>query len=197
MEKIDYAKEFETIYNANIKRDGADKLLEYLKTTDFFKAPASTRFHGNFEGGLVEHSVKLYNRFVKMVESEEKYGKDFVTKNIESLTIIALLHDVCKSNYYKNEKRNKKVDGKWIEVDAYAVEDTLPYGHGEKSVYIISGFMKLTREEAMAINWHMGAFDDRAKNNMNLLNKAFLMYPLALLFHVSDYLVSYLDETTL
>ena len=191
---MDYAKEFETIYTTKIKREGADKLLEYLKSTDFFTAPASTRFHGNHESGLVKHTIKVYNRFVKAVECE--MGKDFVKANDESLAIIALLHDVCKTNLYKIELRNQKVDGAWIQKPYYAHDDNLPYGHGEKSVYMITGFMKLTREEAMAINWHMGAFDDRCRASYNTLSKAFKMYPLALLFHTADLLTSYLDEET-
>jgi len=187
-----FTQQFETIYNANIKREGADKLLEYLKSTDFFTAPASTRFHSNHEGGLVKHTVKVYQRFVKIAEAE--YGKDFIDKNAESLAVIALLHDICKVNLYKTELRNQKIDGQWIQKPYYAHDDNLPYGHGEKSVYMLGGFIRLTREEAMAINWHMGAFDDRCRASYNALGKAFKMYPLALLFHTADLLTSYLDE---
>ena len=183
--------EFEEIFKKNIKREGADKLLEYLKTTDFFTAPASSKFHSNFQGGLVEHSVKVYKRFLKLVEQE--FGADYVKREAESLAIIALLHDICKVNYYKIEMRNVKVDGAWVQKPYYAVDDPLPYGHGEKSVYMITGFMRLTRDEAMAINWHMGAFDARAREN-NLLNKAFHSHPLALLFHIADISATYFDE---
>ena len=186
-----YVKEFEDIFTSKIKREGAAELLAYLKGTDFFEAPASTRFHGNFKGGLVAHCVKVYNRFLKMVELE--WGAGFVTENEESLAVIALLHDVCKINCYKVEMRNVKVSGEWVQKPYYAFEDCLPYGHGEKSVYMISGFMKLTREEAMAINWHMGAFDVRAREG-STLNKAFAQFPLALIFHLSDMATSYLDE---
>jgi len=186
---MDYVKEFETIWATHVKREGADKLIEYIRSTDFFTAPASSRFHSNFQGGLVEHSVKVYNRFVKLVEME---GIDIEP---ESIAIIALLHDICKVNYYKIEMRNVKVDGSWVQKPYYAVEDTLPYGHGEKSVYMISAFMRLTREEAMAINWHMGAFDPRAREG-NLLNKAYAQHPLTLLFHIADITATYLDERT-
>ena len=96
---------------------------------------------------------------------------------------------------YKIEMRNKKVDGNWIQVPYYTVEDSLPYGHGEKSVYMISGFMKLTREEALAINWHMGGFDSRVLGGASYgLSGAFSKYPLCVIFHISDIQASYLDE---
>jgi len=188
-----FVKEFEEIYKKKIKREGADKLLEYLKSTDFFQAPASSRFHCNYPSGLVEHSVKVYKRFTKLAETE--FGPDYVKKEGESLAIIALLHDICKVHYYKIEMRNVRVDGQWVQKPYYAVEDQLPYGHGEKSVYMISGFLRLTREEAMAINWHMGAFDPRAREG-NTLNKAFAQHPLALLFHIADIMATYFDEET-
>ena len=194
MEKKDFVKEYEEIFTSKIKREGSKELLAYLKGTDFFEAPASTRFHGNFKGGLVEHCVKVYHRFIRL--SELEWGKDFVSEHAESLAIIALLHDLCKVNCYKVEMRNVKVNGEWIQKPYYAYEDSLPYGHGEKSVYMISGFMKLTREEALAINWHMGAWDARAREG-STLNKAFAQFPLALIFHLADMGTSYLDEETL
>jgi len=211
--KIDYKKQYEKIFTENIKRDGATSLLKYLKESDFFDAPASTRFHSNCAGGLVEHTVKVYERFVKMLECE--YGADWRTKQTacvgvgvassptaprndvqlgESAAIIALLHDVCKVGCYKTEERNVKVGTEWTKKPFYTVDDPLPYGHGEKSVYMISGFMKLTREEAMAINWHMGGYDDRNSKGSYILSEAFNKFPLALLFHVADLLTSYLDE---
>ena len=196
MVKTDYKKEYEKIFTENIKREGADKLLKYLKDdTDFFKAPASTRFHGNHEGGLAEHSVKVYLRFVKMLKAE--HGDDYFKVNpkmAESAAIIALLHDICKTDYYKVEMRNVKEGSEWVKKPYYAVEDALPYGHGEKSVYMISGYMKLSREEAMAINWHMGAYDDRNSKGNYILNEVFQKFPLALLFHIADLMTSNLDE---
>ena len=116
--------------------------------------------------------------------------------SLESITICALLHDLCKVNFYTIEMRNVKENGVWVQKPYYTVTDTLPYGHGEKSVYIISGFMKLTREEAMIINWHMGGFDERVKGGSYAIKNAFTMYPNAVLFHVSDMEASYLDEET-
>ena len=186
--------EFINIFKSNIKREGADKLLEWLLTTDFFSAPASAKFHSAYEGGLCAHSLNAYKRFVTNLAVE--YGENWQEKiSIESATVIGLLHDVCKTAFYKTEYRNVKVDGVWTQQPYYSVADSLPYGHGEKSVYIISGFMKLTRQEAMAINWHMGGFDARVLGGTYSLSDAFYAYPTALIFHISDMQATYLDET--
>ena len=201
----DYKKEFEKIFKEKIKRDGADKMLEYIKTTDFFDAPASTRFHSNHVGGLCEHSVKVYHRFVKMLECEGLYvgsggiatatpRNDSETVSAESAAIIALLHDICKVNCYKTEMRNVKEGSTWVQKPYFAYDDPLPYGHGEKSVYMICGYMKLTREEAMCINWHMGAFDARSSDGKFTCSNAYQMFPIAAIFHSADFLTTYLDE---
>lgn len=190
--QTNFEKQFKEIYAQNIKRDGADELLKYLNTTDFFRAPASTKYHGNFGGGLVEHHVKVYLRFADMCEIE--FGKEWLEKNRETVAVIALLHDVCKVNCYKTEMRNQKVNGEWVQKPFYAFDDPLPYGHGEKSVYIISGFMRLSRDEAMAINWHMGAFDSRNTADRNAVSNAFRLFPISVIFHAADLLSSYLDE---
>ena len=195
MEKTveDYKKEFIDIFNANIKRDGANALLDYLQNqSDFFSAPASGRRHSSFEGGLCLHSVNTYHRFKNNIILE--YGENYQEKiSDESIAIISLLHDVCKVNTYTVDYRNQKVDGQWIQVPYFAYNNSLPYGHGEKSVYIISGFMRLTREEAMAINWHMGGFDPRVQATTDM-SEAFMRFPSAVLFHVSDLEATYLDE---
>ena len=156
---MDYKEEFLNIYSTNIMRDGADKLLEYLLSpqSDFFIAPASTRFHGSYSGGLVEHSVNVYyclKDYLSRTRVKELYQLEYTE---ESIAVAALLHDVCKINCYRPGTRNVKgEDGVWRKVDTFEYEDKMPYGHGEKSVYIISGFMKLNREEAFAIRYHMG-----------------------------------------
>ncbi len=187
-------EEFLEIFYDNIERDGSEELLNYLlEKTDFFTAPASGRRHSNFEGGLCFHCVQVYKRYLKMLQSE--YGDKWEEViSSESVAIIALLHDVCKVNTYSVDMRNVKVDGQWVQKPYFKYSDPLPYGHGEKSVYMISGFMKLTREEAMAINWHMGSFDSRAQNS-NIIADVFYKYPTAFLFHLSDYMATYLDET--
>ena len=183
-------QDFVTMYNKNIRREGADKLLAYLEKTDFFTAPASTRFHGSHPGGLCAHSLHVYQRLRDLAQMANLEAEP------ETLAVCGLLHDLCKVNFYKKTTRNVKNEstGQWEKQPYYTVEDQLPYGHGEKSVYIISGFMKLSREEAMAIRWHMGGFDDAAKGGSFALSGAFEQYPLAVLLHTADLLATYLDE---
>lgn len=188
-------EEFQEIYTKCIKREGAKELLAYLEEkSDFFTAPASSRFHLAVEGGLVEHSLNVYRRLKALVMAE--YGEHWQnTVSEESVAICALLHDVCKADTYKVDYRNVKNDmGVWEKKPYYAVDDPLPYGHGEKSVYIINGFLRLTREEAMAINWHMGSFDDRAKGGSYAIANAYRRYPLAVMTHLADFSATYLDE---
>lgn len=177
--------DFLKIYTENIHRDGADKLLEWLKGSDFFTAPASAKYHGSHEGGLCEHSVNVYNRL--FVEVEGEYPESYQP---ETLAICCLLHDVCKVNFYTVSTRNVKNEqtGQWEKQPYYSIDDQVPYGHGEKSVYIISGFMRLTREEAFAIRFHMGDYSDRN------VPAAFRMFPLALMLHIADLEATFLDE---
>ena len=178
---------------AKIKRPGADKLLAWLENSDFFTAPASTKYHLARPGGLVEHSLNVYNRLTELCIAEN--FEDMDESKLESLAIIGLLHDVCKVDFYSMEFRNRKNEhGAWEQYPVYVVNDKLPYGHGEKSVYIISSFMKLTREEAMAIRWHMGAFEADSTASGYSLSAAFRQYPLALLTHLADMQATYLDE---
>lgn len=187
-------EKFVEIFNKYITRDGAGNLLDWLLSSDFFTAPASTKFHSAYEGGLCEHSLNVFDRYVRLLTTE--YGDNFTDKiSMESVAIIALLHDVCKVDFYKVEYRNAKVDGQWIQVPYYTIEDRLPYGHGEKSVYIVGSFIKLTREEAMAINWHGGGFDDRVKGGSYALADAYYKFPNAMIFHMADMMATYLDET--
>lgn len=193
MDLEEIKQQFLEIYYDNIEREGSEELLNFLERSDFFTAPASTRRHNAFEGGLCLHSVNVYKRFLSLVQQE--YGENWQdVVSAESVAIIALLHDICKVNFYTTEMRNVKVDGVWVQKPYYKVEDNLPYGHGEKSVYMISGFMKLSREEAMAINWHMGAFDDRARTNSMILTNVFYRHQIAFLIHLADYMATYLDE---
>ena len=186
-------EEFLDIFYDNIERDGADKLLEWLEKSDFFTAPASAKRHNSFMGGLCQHSINVYKRFVKLLEME--FGDNWQEKiSPESVAIMGLLHDVCKVNTYVEDVKNVKVDGVWTQKPYYRVEDSLPYGHGEKSVYIISAFMKLTREEALAINWHMGEFDARVQNGSYMASDVFYKYPICFLMHLADLTATYLDE---
>lgn len=189
---------FMEIYQQHIVRPGADKFLSWLEGTDFFEAPASTRFHLAKPGGLVEHSVHVYERLRELVEYEKSYSEQFClssTIDAETIAICGLLHDICKANFYAVEMRNRKNEaGQWEKYPFYIVDDQLPYGHGEKSAYIVSGFMKLTREEAMAIRWHMGGFDDSVKGGGYAMSGAFEKFPLALLLNIADMQATYLDE---
>ena len=188
---------FIEIYKESIHRDGADKLLGWLESTDFFEAPASTRYHLSREGGLAEHSVNVWRRLRDTVQFECAHinGGNLSTFTMETVAICGLLHDVCKAGFYKVEMRNRKNEhGKWEQYPFYIVDDQIPYGHGEKSVYIISGFMKLTREEAMAIRWHMGGFDESVKGGSYAMSGAWGKYPLAVILHIADLQATYLDE---
>ena len=186
---------FIAIYKEKIKRDGADKLLDFLtsSSSDFFTAPASTRFHGNYEGGLLEHSLNVYDclcDIMKRPRIKEVYGIEY---SEESIAIAALLHDLCKINFYNVAFRNVKNDmGKWESVPFYTIDDSLPYGHGEKSVYIISGYMRLTRDEAFAIRYHMGFSAD--KENHGNVGKAMEMFPLAFFLNCADSEAAYYIE---
>ena len=173
---------FLSVYQEKIHREGADKLLDYLRTgTDFFTAPASTRYHGAHEGGLLEHSLN--------VRMKEVYGLSY---SDESIAIVSLLHDVCKTNFYKVGTRNQKDEtGRWVTVPYYTIEDTLPYGHGEKSAYIVSGFLRLTREEAFAIRYHMGFSGTEDPGNVG---KALEMFPLAYALVCADMEAAFLME---
>ena len=185
----DSANRFEEIYTAQIHREGAGELLAWLKTTDFFTAPASTKFHGACEGGLVLHSVNVYEvlrqkHFEEGVDSEESFA------------LCALLHDLCKAQFYKVGTRNVKNDatGQWEKQPFYQVEDSFPYGHGEKSVFLIERFVRLKTSEAMAIRWHMGGFDEAARGGSFAVSQAFEKYPLAIKLHLADLEATYLRE---
>ena len=187
-------EEFIDIYQRAIRREGAGALLDYLTNrSDFFTAPASARYHGAWAGGLCEHSVNVYHCLVDYLARprvQELYGLDYTG---ESVAVAALLHDVCKVGCYRPGTRNVKNDatGQWEKVPTFFYEDKLPYGHGEKSVYIISGFMKLTREEAMAIRWHMGF---SGSEDPRMVGQALQQYPLAFALATADMEASYFME---
>lgn len=184
---------FLEIYKQYIHRDGSEKLLEFLlsKKSDFFEAPASARYHGSYEGGLLEHSLNVYDclkDYLSRPRVQETYGLKY---NEESIAIVALLHDLCKINCYKKGTRNVKENGQWIQVPTFEYNDTLPYGHGEKSVYMISGYMRLTREEAFAIRYHMGFSGSEDSRNVGA---AFEMFPLAFALSTADMEATYFIE---
>ena len=183
-------------YTENITRPGADKLLAWIESSDFFTAPASTRFHLSSPGGLLEHSLHVFERMKAICANEATITTGFNEPSMETIAVCGLLHDICKENFYAVEMRNRKNDqGRWEQYPFYVVDDKLPYGHGEKSVYIISGFMRLSREEAMAIRWHMGFSDNDFQGGGYSVGNAFDKFPLAVLLHIADLQATYLDET--
>lgn len=165
-------------------REGMNNLIEFLEKSDFFKAPASTRFHGDHEGGLAEHSFKVY----EILKEKVKFaGLDIPD---ETIIISALLHDICKTNFYKIDYRNAKNSlGVWEKVPYYTIEDTIPYGHGEKSVMMLTEYIKLTNNEKYAIRWHMGFSEP--KELYGTLGQAYTKYPFALLLHEADLEATY------
>lgn len=194
-----------------VKRDGIDELMFFLENSDFFKAPASTRFHGSYEEGLVEHSLEVYkNLYAKMTEGNTvwtryyKEQKESGAITDESLIIIALLHDICKANMYTVEYRNKKsyeeadikaADPKqikqdtlgkfvWINAPSYSINEEEPLGHGDKSVIIASRYIRLTPEEEMAIRWHMGL--SVPKEEYRQASAAMEKYPIVLATFQAD-----------
>ena len=187
-------EEFIAVYQENIQRRGADRLLEWLDSdaSAFFTAPSSTRFHGAYEGGLVEHSLNVYEclkDYLNRPRTKELYGMDYTP---ETIAVTALLHDICKVGFYAVDYRNAKNEqGVWEKVPYYTVRDTLPYGHGEKSVYMIQSFMRLTRDEAFAIRYHMGFSGNEDKNSVG---RALEMFPLALAVNVADMEATYYLE---
>ena len=185
---MDQREEFLSIFSQYVTRPGADKLLAWLDTTDFFRAPASTRFHGACAGGLLMHSLNVYHCL------REHYFEPGDSE--ESFALCALLHDVCKANFYKPGTRNVKNEatGQWEKVPTFTIEDAFPYGHGEKSVFLIERFVRLKPAEAVAIRWHMGGFDDAARGGCFAISQAYDQYPLAVKLHLADLEATYLKE---
>ena len=174
---------------SSVKRPGMQKLIEWIEAkSDFFVAPASTRFHSNYTGGLAEHSLLVYERFN---EKNVQYDLGF---SEESEIICTLLHDICKCNFYVASTRNKKDEttGQWIKVPFYKVEDELPLGHGDKSVIMLQSFIKLTKDEMLTIRWHMGGYV--APQDYNTCSAAWNMCRGAVCLHTADLEASYMFE---
>ena len=187
----DRRERFITLFKEKIHREGADRLLAYLQSSDFFTAPASTRYHGAYMGGLLEHSLNVYDclcDYLARPRVKEVYGLEF---SEETVAVVALLHDLCKVDFYVESTRNVKENGVWKSVPYYTIDDQLPYGHGEKSVYIASGYMRLTRDEAFAIRYHMGF---SGNEEVNTVGQAFAKFPLAVALATADMEAAYFVE---
>lgn len=180
---------FLSIFQENVTREGSEELLRWLETTDFFTAPASTKYHCACPQGLVMHSLSVYDT---MMDKHFVQGED----SAESFTLCALLHDLCKAQFYKVGSRNVKNEetGQWEKKAFYQIEDSFPYGHGEKSVFLIERFIRLKPAEATAIRWHMGGFDEASRGGSYAISQAYEKYPLAVKLHLADLESTYLRE---
>lgn len=181
-------------------REGKEVLREWLLSDgcDFFTAPASTKYHGNYTGGLCEHSLDVYDMAVGLEGLyRENIRKQYLVLNrpydrdqfMESMTVAALFHDLCKANFYK-----AKVNGRNMN---YTVDEQLPFGgHGSKSVYMLSKYLKDIRDdEAIAINCHMGF--SRSEDKTISIGESFRFSPLAWIIHVADEAATFmLDRVT-
>ena len=170
----------------NIKRDGIDDLMKWLESSDFYVAPASTRFHGSYAGGLLEHSLNVYDELLRILSAYPE-----INVSEETIIICSLFHDLCKVNMYVTEKRNRKnAEGKWESYDSYTIKEKYHFGgHGGKSVFLVQNFIKLTAEEAAAINAHMGSFDNER------VGDTYEQFPFAWALHVADEASTFLRGT--
>lgn len=185
---MDLKEEFKQIVGKTItERHGIDDLMEWLDQTDFYVAPASTRYHGAFEGGLVQHSLNVYSQLKKL---NLWYDAGYT---LESVAIVSLFHDLCKVGFYKTEMRwRKDANNQWEQYATWKHDEDFAFGgHGSKSVYLIQNFMKLTPDEASAINCHMGAWDMSPYSNPS---EVFTRNTLAWLLHVADEAATYIME---
>lgn len=193
---VNNEKEFCKRVLDNINRQGIHDLLEYLlNETDFFYAPCSTRFHLCDEGGLVEHSLHVDDIFDTLCST---FMPNF---SAESRHICALFHDICKYHCYNPAKKSRKTgrtlpNGKpeWEDYIGYDFVEEFPYGHGEKSVYLLQKYINLTDEEAMAIRWHMGYSDATFKGGQQSVSNAIKLYPVIALLHSADLIATSTEE---
>lgn len=184
---------FLDICKNTIKRDGINDLLEWIEKSDFFVAPASTKYHGAYAGGLVEHSLNVYECLKGIVS---RYPELNISD--ETVAIVSLFHDICKANFYKVGTRNVKDEesGQWYKKEVYEIDEKFPIGHGEKSCIIIQWFLKrLTTDELLAIRYHMGGFDVVVKGGDFSMSKAYEMSSLAPMLHLADMEATYLMES--
>lgn len=205
-EQIETNKQrFIDLCHAHIKREGLDRMLEYLEKTDFYEAPSSTNFHLNEDGGLCLHSINVFETACKLYDNIaapaiERNDSPFSNKvSKESIAIATLFHDICKVKiYHRIDKWKKGADGRWLSYKGYEVKDEFPFGHGEKSCLMLSWYMQLTTEEMLAIRWHMGMFDvgENGSSQRFSFYNATEKTPLVSIVHAADFLTSKLLEKT-
>ena len=197
---------------SEVKREGIDNLLGFIRKSDFYTAPASTRYHLAEEGGLLKHSLHVYECL--SAKKDALIWKDYL-KDVdrETIILVSLLHDLCKTYFYVQDFKNQKTydvakvqaakpssvkhdnngDYIWETVPCYTIKNKFPLGHGSKSVVFILQYLKLTMQEITAITFHMGAYCDSSQ--WNELGEAYEKYPLALALHESDMEATYLLES--
>ena len=200
-------EEFEALARKYIKRDGLEKLLAWLDSTDFYSAPASTQYHLSVEGGLCQHSLNVFHTMVKLAnlrydkeESDDNVYNGESTEvdgafNIENIALVALFHDICKANCYVRDFKNVKVNGTWEQQEYWKWDEQFIYGHGTKSVYIIQQYMRLYIDEAQAIRFHMGGREDQlAQTYERQYAQVFEKSPFAVLLYLADSYSTFLLE---
>lgn len=154
-EKVHFVEN--TLLSTN--RKGMDKVLEYLRGSDFYYAPSSTKFHSNYQGGLLDHSILVLTTAISLRDAMVNIKPELKERlTDESVIISALLHDLCKVGFYvPKDKWKKDENDKWVSYRGYDVEDTFPIGHGEKSVILLQCLgLELNMDEMLAIRYHMG-----------------------------------------
>lgn len=183
---------FINICKTSIKRDGINDLLNWLEKSDFYSAPASAKYHGNYEGGLCEHSLNVFDCFNKLLSVHQE-----LSISEESAAIATLFHDICKVNFYKNSYRNKQdAYGQWQRVESYDIDEKFPCGdHADKSIIILQNFIKLSPDEILAIRAHMGGFDTTVKGGRYLISNIFKQSKFAVLLHLADMDATYITES--
>ncbi len=184
---------FYSICRTHIQRDGIENLLAWLSDSDFFTAPASTKYHGSYEGGLLEHSLNVYDCLKCAVDTERFFPRNAYSD--ETITISALFHDVCKVNLYVKGYRNVKENGQWTQKEIFEADEKFPCGdHSDKSIIILQNFIRLLPDEILAIRAHMGGYDNAARGGSMMVGKIFERCKLAVLLHLSDMQATYLLE---
>lgn len=205
------ARYIDLIKSIKLEGSNIDGFLNWLNKSDFFEAPASVKYHCNFPGGLCQHSLNVYDNLLKLVDKfashVEYYGDEdgneheMVVKQFsdDSIKLVALLHDISKTNYYEQYDKNvKNEDGSWVKVKEYKtreLEDRFIYGnHEQNSEFMAHTFFPLSVDESVAILHHHGgkAWD----SSQDDVPAVFSRFPLALLLHTADMLSAYIDENT-
>lgn len=183
---------FLSLLREYVQRDGIEDLIAWIEGSDFFTAPASTRFHGNYEGGLCEHSLNVYDCMTALAAKYPEYACD-----ASSIALCSLTHDLCKCRMYVRGTRNRKnAEGKWESYRTWEFNELFPGGHGEKSAFIVLQFIKLLPEEYLAIRWHMGEYDAAVKGGDRSSSVAYDKYKICAMLHLADLEASQMLEHT-